>query len=278
MIPATGTSEIVQTAQSSGDPPLLARVVDAVHAAGERLMAVFSAASRPADRADMFAAAKRNEEVSLAGLQEALAAIRPQARLVNDEQETTALPPGEWWTLDAVEGNVNHVHGLPEWCVTVALLRDNAPVLTAVYQPIGNLTYTAVRGAGAHLNGARLQTSAKTELDAAIVTTSQSTAEQDRTYPRIGESIVAMLRRALLVRATVPCTFPLLLVATGQFDLFWQYEPLLSEVAAGVLLATEAGGVVSDTHGGPWQPGGGDILIAAPGVHAAAVQVLSDIS
>src|ERR1700743_2254216 len=69
----------------------------------------------------------------------------------------TPLPPGEWWVVDAVEGGVNYVHGLPEWAVTVTLLRDGQPVLTVVRQPVGDLTYTAVRGAGAYLNGTRLR-------------------------------------------------------------------------------------------------------------------------
>ena len=177
-----------------------------------------------------------------------------------------------------MEGNVNHVHGLSEWCVSVTLLRDNVPVLTAVYQPIGELTYTAVRGAGAHLNGQPLHVSAKKDLASAIVTTGQAEADQEGTYRRIGDSITAMLSRALLVRASVPSTFPMLLVATGQFDVFWQYEPVLPGVAAGALLVTEAGGSVSDVHGQPWRPGSPDILVSTHALHTAAVEVLSRVA
>ena len=59
--------------------------------------------------------------------------------------------------MDAVEGAVNYAHGLPEWAVTVTLLRDGEPVLTVVRQPEGDRTYTAIRGQGAYLNGQRLQ-------------------------------------------------------------------------------------------------------------------------
>lgn len=175
-------------------------------------------------------------------------------------------------------GSVNHLHGLPEWCVTVTLVRDNIPVLTAVYQPVPDLLYTAVRGGGAHVNGTALRVSGKTELDVAITATGQAEAGQDATFQRIGTSIGAMLGQALLVRATVPSTFPMLLVASGQMDLFWQYAPVLPGIAAGMLLVTEAGGVVSDTHGRAWQPGASDILVAAPGLHRAATDVLSSIA
>jgi myo-inositol-1(or 4)-monophosphatase len=264
--------------KSAEELALLPAVVAAVHAAGARLLEGFSSDARPQDRAAMFQAGMRNEQLCIEGLRTALSTARPGVRWVEDDQETVVLPPGEWWIVDAVEGGVNHVHGLSEWCVSVTLLRDNEPVLAAVYQPIGELTYTAVRGAGAWLNARPLRASAKADLAAAIVTTGQAEAEQDATYRRIGESITAMLSHALLVRASVPSTFPMLMVATGQFDVFWQYEPVLPGVAAGALLITEAGGVVSDVRGQPWRPGSPDILVTAPALHSAAVRVLSRVA
>lgn len=135
--------------RTAEDFALLQHVVEALHASGDRLLHDFTVAARPAGRADLLAAVRRNEKTSLHGLARTLAALRPRAGSVEGDLETTALPDGEWCSVDAVEGNVNHVHGLPEWSVTVTLLRDDTPVLTAVYQPVGDLTYTAVRGGGA---------------------------------------------------------------------------------------------------------------------------------
>lgn len=262
----------------ANDSMILEQVVRAAHDAGARLLDIYTPEARPRDRNDIINAGTRNEEVSMRALQPALTAARPEARWVDDDQETIALPSGEWWVVDAAEGNVNHVHGLPEWCVSVTLVRDNTPVLAAVYQPIGNLTYTALRGGGAFLNGRPLRVSAKSDMGMAIVTTGQAEAGQSETYRRFGDSITAMLSRALLVRATVPSTFPMLLVASGHFEAFWQYEPVLPGVAAGALLITEAGGVVSDIHGQPWRPGSQDILAAAPNLHAAAVEILLGVA
>ena len=125
---------------------------------------------------------------------------------------------------------------------------------------------------------ARLATPrAKRALAAAVVVTGQAEAGQDDTYRRIGESVTAMLGQALLVRAFVPSTFPMLLVAAGQHDVFWQYEPVLPGVAAGALLITEAGGTVSRIDGSAWSPGSPDILAAAPGLHQAAADVLAAV-
>lgn len=266
---------LISPATETVDAQVLAAVVEVTRQAGLRLLTHYDPAARPGSRAEMVAAGRRNEDSSLDGLREALESARPGAGWVAEDQETVPLPPGEWWTVDAVEGNVNHVHGLPAWCVTVTLLRDQAPVLAAVYQPVGDLTYTAVAGGGAFLNGQRLHTSAKTDLDAAITVTGQAETGQDDTYRRIGDSVTAMLARALMVRAAVPSTFPLLLVATGQNDVFWQYQPVLPGIAAGILLASEAGGTVSRVDGSPWAPGSNDVLVAAPALHAAAVEVLT---
>jgi myo-inositol-1(or 4)-monophosphatase len=114
---------------------LLAAVVAAATAAGDRLMADFSPDARPASRADMAAGGRHLEELVLAELRPELARLRPRAGWVDDDLETAPLPPGEWWVVDAVEGAVNYVHGLPEWAVTVTLLRDGRPVLTVVRQP-----------------------------------------------------------------------------------------------------------------------------------------------
>jgi len=256
------------------DIELLPGVTDAARAAGARLLTLFSPHARPRDRTEMLAAIRRNEQASLAGLREALETLRPGIGWVEEEQETAPLPPGEWWVVDAVEGNVNHVHGMSDWGVSVTLMRDGVPVLTVFHQPMGNFTWTAVRGAGANINGRRLKVSDKTTLDTAIVVTGQAEAGQHEANRHIANSVERMLQHALLVRTTVPSTFPMLLVAAGQNDVFWQVETVLSGIATGILLVEEAGGTVTRIDGSPWHPGNPDVLVAAPALHSAAVDVL----
>ncbi len=165
---------------------------------------------------------------------------------------------------------------MDDWCVTATLVRDDTPVLTAVYLPMTGDLYTEIRGAGAHLNGVRLQVSAKTELGTALVGTGQARPGEDKeTYRRIGRSVTAMLEGALVVRVSVPATLQLIHVAAGRMDVFWQYSQVRSGLLAGALLVEEAGGVISDTHGRPWSLTSDDFLAAAPGQHTSAVGVLS---
>ncbi len=262
------------------DQALLPAVVAAVQAAGRHMHGRFAPdlRPRPASRDKIVDAIRENDAASLGSLREALTRARPRAGWVEDELDGGALPPGEWWVVDAVEGNINHVQGMAEWGVTATLVRDNAPVLTAVDLPTAGHTYTAVRGGGAWLDGARLRPSAKTELGAALAGTGQARPGEDReTHRRIGQSVTAMLGSALTVRVSVPATLPLIHVAAGRIDVFWQHSQVRSGLLAGALLVAEAGGTVSDIHGFPWGLASTDFLAAAPGLHAAAVELLSAI-
>ncbi|KYF72174.1 3'(2'),5'-bisphosphate nucleotidase CysQ [Sorangium cellulosum] len=257
---------------------MLPAVVAALSAAGERLVGRFSTEPRLASREEIFAALGENDAVSLEAIREPLSRARPEARWVEDELERGPLPPGEWWVTDTVEGNINHVHGMTDWCVTATLVRDNEPVLTAVHLPLSGETYTALKGGGATLGTRRLRASAKTQLDAAFVGTGQAMPGEDgETYRRIGLSVAAMLGSALVLRVSVPATLQLVQVAAGRMDVFWQYSQILSGLLAGALLVAEAGGAVTDTRGNRWSLASEDFLAAAPQLHAGAVDVLSTI-
>jgi myo-inositol-1(or 4)-monophosphatase len=266
---------------SGDDGALLAATVSAMHAAGARMLDRFDPLTRtPDDLESVVTAIHENDAASLAVARELLQRARPSARWVDDELEGGALPSGEWWLVDPVEGNINHVQGLTEWGVSATLVRDNVPVLTAIYEPVAARTYTAVRGSGvASVNGIPMRPSSKTELKAAIVTTGQAKpAENSETYRRIGQSVTAMLHAALVVRMTVPATFELGFVAAGHIDGFWQYSDVRSGLAAGALLVSEAGGAVTDTHGQPWSLASEDFLACAPGIHRKAADVLRRIT
>ncbi|WP_244170374.1 inositol monophosphatase family protein [Amycolatopsis tolypomycina] len=172
-------------------------------------------------------------------------------------------------------GNVNAVHGMPGWNIGVSLVRDGRPVLAVLYFPVADELFTATEGGGAHLNGERLRVSAKTALDGALAGTGQAQPGHDAAlFARMGDSFAAMSAAALYVRISVPVTHQLAQVAAGRMDLHWQFDNVRSH-AAGVLLVQEAGGVVTDLDGGPWDIAGTSYLAAAPGVHAAALRVLT---
>ncbi|MFI6167900.1 inositol monophosphatase family protein [Nocardia sp. NPDC051052] len=263
---------------TEADRELLNAAVTAVRAAGAHLRERFVPSTELDDLAAVLAAIRATDAESLPFLREPLLAARPGARRIDDEGAAGDLPAGEWWAADPVEGNINYIHGMADWAVTATLVRDNQPVLTAVHLPLLDETFTAVRAGGAFRNGVPLHTSAKTQLDAALVGTGQAKPGEDRnTFRRIGESVTAMLDAALVTKVSVPATLQLIQVAAGRSDVFWQYSDVRAGLLPGALLVSEAGGTVTDMHGNPWQLSSPDFLAAAPGVHAAAQHVLAAI-
>ncbi|WP_216893654.1 inositol monophosphatase family protein [Nocardia alni] len=255
---------------------MLPAVVDATRRAGKSLLRQYDPDSRPADRAAMFQIGTAIEDSALSVLKEVLDDAHPGIGWFDEDRDGVDVPSGEWWIVDGVEGAVNFVHGLPEWGLIITLVSDGVPKLAVVSRPVDDVIYTAVEGEGAYRDGRALSVSRKTGLDAAIATASQA-GNSPRVHERFGRAFAVMSDRAMLVRNTVPTMFPMLDVAAGHYDLFWQYDPDLPGTVAGTLLATEAGAVVSTVSGAPWRIDSTDVLVAAPGVHAAALEALAEV-
>lgn len=256
---------------------LLPQMTQIAQAAGDRLLDLYDPGSRPRDEGELFAAMQRNENV-VSTLPDELRSLYPRAGYLADDFGDKTLPDGEWWVVDAVEGNVNHVHGIGEWCVTITLVADNSPVLAVVRQPVGDHTYTASLGHGAYLGTVPMHVSAKSDLAVAVALTGQAEHGQTDTHERIARSVGEMLGHSLLVRASVPSTFPMLAVASGHADIFWQYRPVLHGVAAGLLLISEACGRVSRIDGTPWTTGSSDILATNQPLSPRATTILAPLS
>ncbi|MFG2621877.1 inositol monophosphatase family protein [Streptomyces sp. NPDC048507] len=273
---ATLRNADVTAPDAASDADLLARTESAVREAGAALRERFGEVVRYRTREELMSALAVNDDTALAILRPRLTALRPTAGWVEDELDGGALPAGEWWVVDPAEGNVNHLHALPEWAVTATLVRDNQPVLTVVHLPLTGETYTARTGAGTHLDGRPVRVSPTADLGLGIVATSQARPDEDeRVVRRIGSSITAMLLDALVVRTAVPATLHLANVAAGRIDAFWQFAGARADLLPGALLVSEAGGRISDAEGRPWTPQSESFLAAAPGIHAEAVATLS---
>lgn len=250
---------------------LLAVVTEAVQTAGAL---VTRPANTPVTSAELFAALRANDEAVSEALRPVLTAALPGSRWTSDEHGSGPMPDGDWWVVDPVGGNMNAVQGMPDWNIGVSLVRDGVPVLAVLHAPVAEETFTATAGGGAFLNGVRMKVSAKTDLGLALTGTGQAKPNRDPAHAaRVGASVAGMMGAALYVRASVPVGQQLANVAAGRMDVHWQFDNLRSHIAP-VLLVLEAGGVVTDLDGKPWEIASDGYVAAAPGVHSAALEVL----
>lgn len=180
------------------------------------------------------------------------------------------------WYIDPLDGTVNFAHGLPFFCVSIAYAEGGQALLGAVYDPLRDEMYLAQRGRGAWLNGQPIHASDVDNLDQSLLVT--GFPYDIRTHP---ENNLDLFTRFMLisqgVRRLGSAALDLCYVAAGRLDGFWEVRLKPWDIAAGGLIAQEAGATVSDMQGGPVvlrTPC--SILACAPGIQAAMLAALND--
>lgn len=190
----------------------------------------------------------------------------------NGEQQTPDTPYR--WIVDPLDGTSNYAHGVPHYCVSVALEGERRLLAGAVYDPVLDECFAAAAGQGARLNGRPIQVSRVTSLAAALVATSFP-ARVTADLPVVAE-LVAVLPACQAFRRGGSAALNLAYIAAGRFEAYWAADLHPWDAAAGVLLVLEAGGVVTDLDGGPFDVWNPKLLAAAgPDLHQQLFAVLT---
>jgi myo-inositol-1(or 4)-monophosphatase len=208
-------------------------------------------------------------------IREEIARRYPDHDVLGEEEGLASTASAFRWIVDPVDGTTNYAHGFPYYCVSIALSIDGMIVAGAVYHPIWDEMFSAARGAGATLNGNPIRVSPVEELKRALLSTGfpydviQSGSNYDR--------FKAMLHHSQGVRRAGSAALDLCQVACGRYEAFW--EPGLSawDVAAGGLIVQEAGGMVTDYQGNPFDPYAREILASNTRLHSAIQAVFAQV-
>ncbi|WP_029287755.1 inositol monophosphatase family protein [Cellulomonas sp. HZM] len=209
-------------------------------------------------------------------LRERLALLRPGDGLLGEEGSSTASATGVTWVVDPIDGTVNYLYGLPSYSVSVAaVVGEPDPsawtVLAAcVHAPADGRTYTATAGGGAYLEGRRLTVNQPASLLDSLV----ATGFGYRVDRRSGQARVLthVLPRVRDIRRLGSAALDLCELAAGRVDLYYERGLSPWDLAAGLLVATEAGARVSGLRG---LPPGAAMTVAGPGeLHAELCTLL----
>lgn len=245
---------------------LLASVADA----GRRLLS-----SQPSRALQDEPAMRRCFELACAGTMQHLSAclgtFSPdipvfQAGLTPDQLPETA---GPYWICDPVDGAIQYLAGLPMWTTTLTLMVGQVPCLAIVHDACMGRTYHAVRGGGAACNGAAIRCNTEPVLALSTVGTSfpnlppRPRAEMHDFLLMLGQVIPAVLAQRWIGSATLS----LALVASGKLDAYWECGRHLVDWLPGVLIAREAGALVSPLAGNVLGQAGSGLIAAPASVH-----------
>ena len=255
------------------DPLFLTTAIEAVIHAGDLQLAQFGTAMR----VDKKGAIDLVTEVDVAierAFRAMIAERFPDHHILAEELGgSDAVPPGPCWVFDPIDGTTNYAHGLPIFCASLALEIDGVAQIGAVYDPNRRELFTAQRGGGAFLNGQPIAvSSAATLLDSLLVTGFPYDVHQ-----RLDEIVGLFsdfIGRARAVRRLGSAAIDLCWVAAGRMDGFWERDLKPWDIAAGALIACEAGGRVTNSAGEPFTSRGRDVVATNGHVHEAMLEVI----
>jgi myo-inositol-1(or 4)-monophosphatase len=213
---------------------------------------------------DFVSRADRSAE---AVIRDELMAARPNYGWLGEETGAAdGKDPTRRWIVDPLDGTTNYLHGMPHWAVSIALEHKGEVVAGVVYDPAKNEMFTAEKGAGAWLNESqRLRVSGRTRLIETVYATGLPFAG-GRYLPAALQDLGRLLPVCAGVRRWGAASLDLAYVAAGRFDGFWERGLNAWDIAAGVLVVREAGGLVEPVRKGQSILEDGHVIAAAASV------------
>src|SRR5947209_2069111 len=190
-------------------------------------------------------------------IREELARARPGYAFLMEESGSSGA--AEWsfrWIVDPLDGTTNFLHGVPHWCISIALEQrraDGAGEIVAgmIYAPAVDEMFWAERGAGAFVNERRLRVAARREIKDALFATGipfAAVAAQRRLA--FARTLATLMPQVAGIRRFGAAALDLAWVAAGRYDGYWELGLKPWDMAAGLLIVREAGGYATDPHGG----------------------------
>lgn len=170
-------------------------------------------------------------------------ADRPNDGFIGEEGANIASKSGITWVIDPLDGTINYLYDLPGWAVSIAAVEGNKTLVGVVYVPRVGEIFTAVKGQGAYCNGQRIRASKAQQLDQALIATGFAYGSDRRA--RQGAIVGKMISKVRDIRRMGAAAVDLCHVAAGRVDGYFEASLQPWDLAAGELIAREAGAVVT---------------------------------
>lgn len=171
--------------------------------------------------------------------------------------------------VDPLDGTTNFLHGLPHWCVSIALERNGEIIAGAVHDPVKNETFWAEKGLGAMMNNRRIQVAARKSLTDALISTA--------VIADLQPGIDSLVKAGATIRSYGSACLDLCYVAAGRFDAYFENQLKAWDKAAGSLIVREAKGIVSELNGGANVVNGNGTLAANSSLHGDILRAIAPV-
>ena len=178
--------------------------------------------------------------------------------------------------IDPIDGTTNFMHGIPQFAISIGLEREGQLVSGVVYNPVTDDLFMAEKGHGAFLNDKRLRVAARKELGPSVIATGLPFMGKEGHARALAET-GAVMNATAGIRRMGAASLDLAYVAAGRFDGFWEHNLQAWDIAAGVVLVREAGGMITDLNGGTEMLTQGTVMASNEYLHPQLLKLLKSI-
>ncbi len=201
--------------------------------------------------------------------------LLPGSKFIREEGESDGdADSSTLWVIDPLDGTNNYVHGIPQFCVSIALVVEGKFHLGVVYDPNRDEMFSAQLGRGAHLNGQPIHVSPRPDLGESVIGTGFYYDRGDlvrRTLAAIQRLFDHPIRG---IRRFGSAALDLCWVACGRYDGYFEYALGPWDYSAGALIVSEAGGLCSDARGNQLRVLSGNVIASSPQIHESLVEIV----
>jgi len=180
------------------------------------------------------------------------------------------------WVVDPLDGTLNFLHGVPQFCISIGVERDGEPYAGVIYNPVNDELFWAEKGQGAHLNERRLRVSARRKLEESLIGTGAPFMGHGD-HPVFIRQAQAVMAKTAGIRRMGAAALDLAFVAAGRLDGFWEAPLQPWDMCAGIVLVREAGGYVTEIGGGNGMMASGSVLAANDQLHRPLGDLLRSV-
>jgi myo-inositol-1(or 4)-monophosphatase len=177
------------------------------------------------------------------------------------------------WVIDPLDGTTNYIHGFPHFCISIAVKNQEQLEAGVIYDPVRNELFTAARGKGAALNERRIRVSSINKINEALIGTGFPHRAMEH-LPSFIKTFEQVSLQCTGIRRSGSAALDLAYVAAGRLDAYWEGHLKEWDMAAGVLLVKEAGGIVGDFQNEKNYFKSGQIIAAAPKIFKPLQEII----
>tara|TARA_B100000686_G_scaffold304770_1_gene342641 strand:+ start:1026 stop:1814 length:789 start_codon:yes stop_codon:yes gene_type:complete len=214
---------------------------------------------------------KKVEKIIISELEKA----RPNYSILSEEMGEIKNSDQEFrWVIDPIDGTLNFLHGIPHFAISIGLEQNGEIICGTIFDPIKNEMFVGEKGKGSYLNNQRIRVSARSKLKDSVIFTGGPKFSSSNKEKILDEYVKISSKVVIPIRKLGSASLDIAYVAAGRCEGFWQRNLNYWDIAAGIIIVKEAGGIITDFKGNNDYVENKEVLVTNSGINKELIDLL----